>query len=139
MTIRTERIPCSTRGDTDIVDLTPDIVRLLAGSGLREGNLTVFAPGATAGISTIEYEPGLLNDIPRVLERLIPSTDRYAHNDTWHDGNGHSHVRATLIGPSMTVPFEDSEMILGTWQQIILLDFDNRPRTRNIVVQMMGE
>lgn len=139
MIIRTEIIECSTRGNTDIIDLTPDITRILAESGLQEGNLTVFAPGATAGISTIEYEPGLLEDIPRVLERLIPTTDRYQHNETWHDGNGHSHVRATMIGPSMTIPFVDGSMTLGTWQQVILLDFDNRPRSRRLVVQLIGE
>lgn len=139
MRIFTERINLSSKGDTDIIDLTPELARILANSGMREGQMTVFAPGATAGISTIEYEPGLLRDIPETLERLIPTKAIYHHNETWHDGNGHSHVRATLVGPSLTVPFVDGALTLGTWQQIILLDFDNRPRSRSIVAQLLGQ
>ncbi|MDP8246267.1 MAG: secondary thiamine-phosphate synthase enzyme YjbQ [Candidatus Hinthialibacter antarcticus] len=139
MKIITDRVHVETRGDADIIDLTPKLVAALNQSGLREGQMTVFAPGATAGISTIEYEPGLLKDVPAAMEKIAPSNATYQHDLTWHDGNGHSHVRATLIGPSMTVPFVDGQLTLGTWQQVILLDFDNRPRSRSIVVQLMGE
>ncbi|MBD3268331.1 YjbQ family protein [bacterium] len=139
MDIQTEKISLSTKGRTDIIDLTSKIARIVADSGMTEGQVTVFAPGATAGVSTVEYEPGLLQDIPDLMEKLIPSNISYHHDQTWHDGNGHSHLRATLMGPSMTIPFQDRQMTLGTWQQIILIDFDNRPRERNIVVQLIGK
>jgi len=138
MKIQTERIRVSTRGNTDIHDLTPRITQIVRQSGLNDGQATVFAPGATAGISVVEYEPGLLEDVPELLERLIPSGRTYHHDQTWHDANGHSHLRATLIGPSLTIPFENRTLTLGTWQQVILLDFDTRPRQREIVVQLMG-
>ncbi len=139
MTIKTERIRVSTRANTDIVDLTPQIAKIVHQSGMPDGQVTVFVPGATAGISTVEYEPGLLKDIPECLENLAPSNATYLHDMTWHDGNGHSHVRATLIGPSLTVPFENRTLTLGTWQQIILIDCDVPPRQREIVVQLIGE
>ncbi len=139
MKVITERIQISSRGHTDIHDLTRNIREIVAKNEVENGQVTVFAPGATAGISTVEYEPGLLRDIPELLEELIPSKRTYHHDETWHDGNGHSHLRATLVGPSLTVPFEKKELILGTWQQVILLDFDNRSRNRSIVVQIMGE
>lgn len=138
MQVITERIQVSTKGNTDIIDLTREIQKRIDQNDISEGQVTVFAPGATAGISVVEYEPGLLQDIPELLEKLIPSKQVYHHNETWHDGNGHSHLRATLIGPSLTVPFEKKTLILGTWQQVILLDFDNRSRNRSIVVQIMG-
>lgn len=138
MNIQTKTIEVSTKGDTDIHDLTPAIRSLLQDSGMKEGQVTVFVPGATAGISVVEYEPGLLQDIPAMLEKIAPSGDMYQHNETWHDGNGHSHLRATLIKPSLTIPFVNQTMTLGTWQQIILLDFDNRPRQREVVVQLIG-
>jgi len=138
MKIQTERIHVSTQGNTDIIDLTPQLHQIVEQSGMNDGQVTVFVPGATAGISIIEYEPGLLQDVPEMLERIIPSKLNYAHNQTWHDGNGHSHVRATLVGPSLTIPFEKKILILGTWQQVILLDFDTRARQREIVVQLMG-
>lgn len=139
MKIITDSIHVETKGDSHIIDLTPKMKAVLNESGMREGQMTVFAPGATAGISTIEFEPGLLKDVPAALEKIAPSNAAYHHDMTWHDGNGHSHVRATLIGPSMTVPFVDSQFTLGTWQQVILLDFDNRPRSRSIVAQLIGE
>lgn len=138
MNIQTKTIEVSTKGDTDIHDLTPAIRSLLHDSGMKEGQVTVFVPGATAGISVVEYEPGLLQDIPAMLEKIAPSGDVYQHNETWHDGNGHSHLRATLIKPSLTIPFVNQTMTLGTWQQVILLDFDNRPRQREVVVQLIG-
>jgi secondary thiamine-phosphate synthase enzyme len=104
----------------------------------REGQALVFVSGSTAALTTIEYEPGLLKDLPAAFERIAPKGLRYFHEDTWHDGNGHSHVRASLLGPSLTVPFRDAELLLGTWQQIVLVDFDNRPRRRELVVQLTG-
>ena len=138
MQIQTERIRVSTQGDTDIIDLTPHLVRIVQQSAMQDGQVTIFIPGATAGISIVEYEPGLLQDIPEMLEKIAPSSASYHHDQTWHDGNGHAHLRATLIGPSLTIPFEKQTLTLGTWQQVILLDFDNRPRQRSIVVQLMG-
>ncbi len=138
MHIITERIHLDSKGHCDIHDLTPRLNQIVSQSDMNDGQVTVFVPGATAGISIVEYEPGLLEDIPELLDRLIPSNASYKHDLTWHDGNGHSHLRATLIGPSLTVPFETKTMTLGTWQQIILLDFDVRSRRREVVVQLMG-
>jgi len=138
MKVHTGFIQTESRGHSDIIDLTPDIADCLSGSGLKEGQLTVFAPGSTAAITTIEYEPGLLQDVPAALEKLAPEGARYHHDATWGDGNGNAHVRAALVGASLTVPFIEGRMILGTWQQIVLIDCDNRPRQRRIAVQMMG-
>jgi secondary thiamine-phosphate synthase enzyme len=135
----TETIRRETRGDDDIQDLTGDVQALVDRCSLREGQVLVFVPGATAGVTTIEFEPGLLKDLPAAFERLAPRGLRYHHEDTWHDGNGHSHVRASLLGPSLTVPVVGGRLALGTWQQIVLVDFDNRPRRREIVVQLWGE
>ncbi len=134
----TARIRVTSQGNGHITDITNQTQRILSESGILEGQCCVFAPGATAGITTIEYEPGLQQDFPEAMERIAPRNIRYHHDDTWHDGNGHSHVRASLLGPSLVVPFEDGRLILGTWQQIILVDFDNRSRTRDIVVQILG-
>lgn len=139
MAIVTETFRVETRGDTDIVDLTPKVKALLHGSGLRQGQALVFVPGSTAGITTIEYEPGLLEDLPAAFERIAPRGIRYQHEERWHDGNGHSHVRASLLGPSLIVPVAGGELLLGTWQQVVLVDFDNRPRHRDVVVQLTGE
>ncbi len=122
-----------------MVDLTPDLQDILDFSAIVNGNMLVFVPGSTGGISTIEFEPGLIRDLPALMESIVPEKSRYFHNETWHDGNGHSHLRATLIGPSITIPFENSSLILGTWQQVVFVEFDNRPRKRQIVVQMIGE
>jgi secondary thiamine-phosphate synthase enzyme len=139
MRILTDFIELPSKGGSDIVDLTGRIQECLGKSGFSEGQALVFAPGATAGITTMEYEPGLKKDIPEALDRIAPSDADYHHDDTWHDGNGHSHVRASLLGPSLNVPFKDGQLLLGTWQQIVLIDCDNRPRTRRIVVQLTGE
>jgi len=139
MKIKTEKFSISTHGNTHMVDITPQLKTILSQSEFEEGQMTIFAPGATAGISTVEYEPGLIKDIPEMFDRIAPAGQTYHHNETWHDGNGHSHCRATLMGPSMTVPFENKSLILGTWQQVIYVDFDNRARQRQVVVQMMGE
>lgn len=139
MNVATKSFSISTQGHTDIIDITNQVSKTLKESGIIEGNALVFVPGATAGVTTIEYEPGLLNDYPDFFEKIIPSGANYKHNDTWHDGNGHSHVRASLQGASFQVPFASGKLLLGTWQQIILVDFDNRPRNRKVIVQLMGK
>lgn len=139
MKVVTEHIAVSTRGHTDILDITPEAERLLAKSGVQDGTVTFFVSGSTAGITTIEYEPGLLQDVPAAFEKLAPERAHYAHDATWGDGNGSSHVRAALLGASLTVPFCAGKMLLGTWQQIVLIDFDNRSRQRRVVMQIMGE
>ncbi|MBI4536186.1 MAG: YjbQ family protein [Ignavibacteriae bacterium] len=139
MEIITEKIRITSRGESEVVDITPHVAALVAKHKLHEGNATVFVAGSTASVSTTEFEPGLRLDIPEALDRLIPKANRYHHDDTWHDGNGHSHVRATLMGPSLTVPFSGGELLLGTWQQIVLIDHDNRARDRNLVVQLIGK
>lgn len=139
MQIKTLTFSVNSKGHTDIIDLTDEVQSRLKESGLRNGNVLVFAPGATAGITTIEYEPGLLKDYPNFFERIIPSNIKYSHDETWHDANGYAHVRASLQGASITIPFADSKLLLGTWQQIVLIDFDNRQRTRRIITQFIGE
>jgi secondary thiamine-phosphate synthase enzyme len=139
MTVVTKSFSVKTKGDTDIIDLTNQVVKALKNAKLNNGILTVFVPGSTAGITTTEYEPGLLKDLPALFEKLIPKSGHYYHNLTWGDGNGYAHVRAALLKSFFTVPFVNGEMILGTWQQIILVDFDNRHRNREIVVQIIGE
>lgn len=128
----------ATTADTDVLDLTDEVAALVAESGVAEGTVTVFTPGATAGVTTIEYESGCLADLRRAFELLAPRDGEYEHNLRWGDGNGYSHVRAALLGPSLTVPVVEGRPLLGTWQQVIVCDFDNRPRTRKIVVQVQG-
>ena len=139
MEIITDRFSVSTRGDSEVVDITGHVTDLLGRHKLKEGAATVFVVGSTASITTTEFEPGLRRDIPEMLNKIAPQGQRYHHDDTWHDGNGHSHVRAALMGPSLTIPFSKGELLLGTWQQIVLIDHDNRPRDRVVVVQMMGK
>jgi len=122
--------------DTDIHDLTPDVQRVVAESGVEDGSVLVFTPGSTAGVTTIEFEPGAVADLKRAIDQIAPSDGDYEHNRRWGDGNGYSHVRAALLGPSLTVPIVTGELRLGTWQQIVLCDFDNRPRRRQVVVQV---
>ncbi len=137
--VKTYSFTIETKGFNDIIDITSHVKLLLDKSPFSEGNILVFIPGATAGITTIEYEPGLLQDYPKFFEKIIPMSETYQHDETWHDGNGFSHIRASLQGASFTVPFLDKEMLLGTWQQIILIDFDNRSRNRKVIVQINGE
>lgn len=139
MEIETLSFNINTRGNTAITDITDKVQSQINSSGFKEGNVLVFVGGSTAGITTIEYEPGLLKDYPDFFEKIIPSGTSYQHDHTWHDGNGHSHVRAALQGASFTVPFTNSILLLGTWQQIILIDFDNRSRSRKIIVQIIGK
>jgi secondary thiamine-phosphate synthase enzyme len=139
MSVLTKIITVSSNGENDMIDITRQTDEAIKGSGLQDGIVAIFVSGSTASITTIEYEVGLKNDFPKMLTRIAPSEIEYEHDNTWHDGNGHSHVRASLIGPSLTVPFKDKNLMLGTWQQIILLEMDVRPRKRKIVLQMIGE
>lgn len=127
-----------TSGNGEILDITGDVADAVRRSGIASGVVTVFVPGATAAVTTIEYEPGLLEDMDELFERLAPRGREYHHNLRWHDGNGHAHVRASLLGPSLTVPFNDARLVLGIWQQLILVDFDNRSRDREVVCQVVG-
>ncbi len=139
MDIVTDSFTITTKGDTDILDITQNVQEKISSYRFIEGNVLVFVGGSTAGITTIEFEPGLRKDYPAFFEKIIPSNVSYQHDKTWHDGNGHSHVRASLQGASLTIPFSNGNLLLGTWQQIILIDFDNRPRKRNIIVQITGK
>lgn len=139
MKIIKDTLSFTTRGFNDIKDLTGPVEQRLAASRLRNGILTLFVPGSTAGLSTIEYEEGLIHDLKETLERLVPSDLTYEHDRKWGDGNGFSHVRSALVGASLTVPFNEGKLELGTWQQIIFVDFDNRPRNRTVILQFMGE
>ncbi len=138
--VKTEKIEVKTKGNCNIVDITERVSNTIADSGISNGTITVFNVGSTAGITTTEYEPGLINhDIGAAFEKVAPRASRYEHEETWHDDNGHSHVRAALLGPSLSVPVVDGRLVLGTWQQIVLVDFDTRPRTRTVVCQIVGE
>ncbi len=139
MQIKTFSFNVSTNGFNDIIDITSKVQAMVTENKFNEGNALVFVPGATAGITTIEYEPGLLKDYPEFMEKIIPSNKNYNHDMTWHDGNGFSHVRAALQGASFQVPFANGNLLLGTWQQIILIDFDNRSRNRKVIVQITGK
>jgi len=135
----TTKISLQTKGECDLIDITPQVEKELAGTDINSGLVTLFVAGSTAGISTIEFEPGLLSDFKGMWERNVPRNIPYHHDRAWGDGNGHSHVRASLLGASLVVPFNDRRLTLGTWQQIVLVDFDNRPRSRQIILQIMGE
>lgn len=139
MDIETYSIVISTKGNCDIIDITDQISGIISNNRFAEGNVLIFAGGSTAGITTIEYEPGLLKDYPKFFERIAPANINYEHDNTWHDGNGHSHVRAAIQGASLTVPFNRGRLLLGTWQQIVFVDFDNRSRKREITVQITGK
>jgi secondary thiamine-phosphate synthase enzyme len=139
MKIINKEIVKKTKGDNDIINLTDDLIDLLKQLKLTKGNCTVFSIGSTGGITTLEYEPGLLKDIPDFLEKIAPKYEKYFHNDTWGDGNGHSHIRSALFKTSFVIPFDKGEFFLGTWQQVVFIDFDNRPRTRRIIAQFIGE
>jgi len=128
-----------TRGQGDTKDLTGDVADAVAGSGATAGIVTVFVVGSTAGVTTIEHEPGAVSDLDRAFERIAPRDAEYAHHLRWGDDNGSSHVRAAMLGPSLTVPFAEGRLLLGTWQQVVLVEFDTRPRTRQVVIQVMGE
>ncbi|MCB9719784.1 MAG: YjbQ family protein [Candidatus Omnitrophica bacterium] len=138
MAVVSRTIKLSTRGHAEVVDITHDVAAALEELDIRDGIVTVSCVGSTGAVTTIEYEPGLCQDIKDILDKLIPA-GHYHHDQAWGDGNGHSHLRASLIGPSLTLPFNNRKMILGTWQQIIFIDLDNKPRQRQIVLQFLGE
>ena len=137
--ITTGKISLSTKGECDIIDITPQVAKQVADSGISNGTVTVFVAGSTAGVTTIEYEPGLVSDFQDLWQRITPQNISYAHDRRWGDGNGYSHVRASLLGGSLVVPISEKRLTLGTWQQIVLVDFDNRHRSRQIVLQISGE
>ena len=128
-----------TNGDVDIVDITSDVQDVISKSKIKDGIVCVFVPGSTGSITSIEYEPGLMKDFPRALEKIAPKGIHYDHHETWHDDNGHSHVRASLMGPSTTFPIKNGKLIHGTWQQLVFVELDTGPRHRNIIVQIVGE
>ena len=139
MTVQTHIIQFPTKGHADILDITNQVVLAVQETGLKDGVVTIFSPSATSSVTTIEYESGCLRDLRRLFDEIVSADREYAHNARWGDGNGHSHVRAALLGSSLSVPFANGRLTLGTWQQIIFVDFDNRPRRRELVLQIMGE
>ena len=139
MTVVAKEVTVQTSGNCDIVDITSEVAKNVVESGVNRGTATLFVTGSTAGVTTIEYERGLIDDTRTMWDRVVPRNIGYEHNRAWEDGNGHSHVRASMLGASLTVPFVDKKLTLGTWQQIVLIDFDNRPRLRRLVLQVLGE
>jgi secondary thiamine-phosphate synthase enzyme len=139
MTVNTHTISLKTRGDADIHDITDNVAEAVQACKLQDGTVTVFCPSSTSGVTTIEYESGALSDLRRLFDEIVQPNRDYSHNARWGDGNGHAHVRAALLGPSLSIPFVKGKLTLGTWQQIIYVDFDNRPRSRELVVQIVGE
>ena len=139
MTVTTISLTIHSQGNADIQDISVAVENAVAQSGLTNGTVTVFCPSSTSGVTTIEYEPGCLSDLRRLFNEIIDPRQAYAHNARWGDGNGHSHVRAALLGASLTIPFVEGRLTLGTWQQVVFVDFDVRPRQRQLVVQVMGE
>lgn len=133
------RIHVQTKGDCELIDITRQVAQRIEESAIKDGTVTLFMAGSTAGLSTIEFERGLVSDFQTMWERTVPRDIPYRHDAAWGDGNGHAHVRASLLGPSLVVPFVNRRLSLGTWQQIVLVDFDNRPRSRDVVLQIMGE
>lgn len=139
MKVLSDNIQLHSEGEGDIIDLTTQLSNIVKDSEIKNGTVTIFVSGSTAAVTTIEYEPGLVHDFPEMLSRIAPRDIEYEHDNTWHDGNGHSHVRSSLIGPSITIPIVQGKLTLGTWQQVVLLEMDTRPRTRTVILQIMGE
>ena len=137
--IRTVQIDLETRGHCDVKDVTAALQERLTNSGMQEGQATVFVAGSTAGVTTVEFEPGLIKDLNEFFQRIIPEGPDYHHHDTWGDDNGSSHVRAALLKPALSIPFKAGRLLLGTWQQVVVIDFDTRPRRRSVIFQFMGE
>lgn len=139
MKVLSNTIQLHSEGEGDIIDLTTQLSNIVKDSEIKNGTVTIFVSGSTAAVTTIEYESGLVHDFPEMLSRIAPRDIEYEHDNTWHDGNGHSHVRSSLIGPSITIPIVQGKLTLGTWQQVVLLEMDTRPRTRTVILQIMGE
>jgi secondary thiamine-phosphate synthase enzyme len=129
---------CQTTSSTDVIDITPQVTEALRSSGIRNGVVFLFISGSTAALTTIEYESGVINDLIATIDKIAPQNTNYQHDLRWGDGNGYSHVRASLLGPSLNIPVADKKLLVGPWQQIVLLDFDNRPRKREVVIQIIG-
>lgn len=138
MAVETKRLELPPTREGDVLDITPDVQRAVSSSEIVDGAALIFVTGSTGSLSTIEYEPGLVEDINAAMERLAPKNARYGHEERWHDGNGHSHVRATIMGPDITIPITGGKLELGTWQQIVFLELDNKPRNRKITIKLMG-
>lgn len=139
MIVKTVTVKIKSKGENDIINITDQTSKALHESEIMNGTVTLFVSGSTGALTTIEYEPGLMKDFPDMLERIAPRNIEYGHEKMWHDGNGHSHVKASLIGPSLAIPFKNKELLLGTWQQIVFVELDTRSRERNIVLQIMGQ
>jgi secondary thiamine-phosphate synthase enzyme len=139
MTVVTKTIKIKSKSENDMIDITKQTAEAVSNSKIKSGNVTIFVSGSTAALTTIEYEPGLKKDFPKLLQRIAPDNIEYGHEQMWHDGNGRSHVKASLVGPSLTVPFTDGQLLLGTWQQIVLIELDTRSRSRSLVLQIIGE
>ena len=139
MSVYYDEVNIETNGEEDIVDITDDVQKIVNKSKIKDGLACVFVKGSTGSVTTIEYEPGLIKDLPRALQKIAPRGEYYDHHETWHDDNGHSHVRASIMGPSITIPIKKGNLLHGTWQQIVFIEFDTRPRNRNIIVQIVGE
>ena len=139
MSVHYDEINIQTRGEVDLVDITANVQKVITKSKIKDGIVCVFVSGSTGTITTIEYEPGLMHDLPEALEKIAPKNIYYKHHETWHDDNGHSHVRASLMGPSVTLPIKNGKLVHGTWQQVVFVELDTRPRSRTIVVQIVGE
>ncbi len=139
MTVESQVVRIETQKEGEILDITDQVQTIVRNGTIKNGIVFLFVPGSTAALTTIEYEPGLLADLSSMLERIVPREGPYEHDRRWHDGNGHSHIRASLIGPDLSVPFEGKKLMLGTWQQIVFIEFDVRPRDRTVIVHSMGE
>ena len=139
MKVLSDTIQLHSEGEGDIIDMTLQLSNTVEESKIKNGTVTIFVSGSTAAVTTIEYEPGLVHDFPEMLSRIVPKEIEYEHDNTWHDGNGHSHVRSSLIGPSITIPILRGKLTLGTWQQVVLLEMDTRSRNRTVILQIMGE
>ena len=139
MKVVSDTIKLQTEGEGDMIDMTSQLSNIVKESKIKNGTVTIFVSGSTAAVTTIEYESGLIHDFPEMLSRIVPKGLEYEHDNTWHDGNGHSHVRSSLIGPSITIPIIHGKLTLGTWQQVVLLEMDTRSRNRTVILQIMGQ
>jgi len=139
MTVYYDEIKIQTNGEVDLIDITSDVQSIVSKSKINDGLVCVFVAGSTGAVTTIEFEPGLMKDLPRALEKIAPKGIHYDHHETWHDDNGHSHVRASLMSPSLTIPIKNGKILHGTWQQVVFVELDTRPRSRNLTVQIVGE
>jgi secondary thiamine-phosphate synthase enzyme len=139
MKVVSDTIKLQTKGEGDMIDMTSQLSNIVKESKIKNGAVTIFVSGSTAAVTTIEYESGLIHDFPEMLSRIVPKDLEYEHDNTWHDGNGHSHIRSSLIGPNITIPIIDGKLTLGTWQQVVLLEMDTRSRNRTVILQIMGQ